>query len=195
MQAYAVLMMFVYPFGLPLVFAILTRSRKYGWREQLDDDDIDELPGYMKRLIGPYRGGTEDKTGCYHFEVVECIRKLMLVGAPVFFDPQGSVAQLIFGLIICLFFTAIIAWLQPYKENNKLALLAQFTIFFTLLSSMALKYDAQALADSRNMGVLLCILTLMPIVLMLLEITLGNLLPNLLPTARVAIGPHHSRTA
>ena len=54
------------------------------------------------------------------FEIVECIRKLAIVGAPVFFDPAGSPAQLIFGLLITFLTASIYAYQQPYtaKEHS-----------------------------------------------------------------------------
>lgn len=43
---------------------------------------LDRLPSYMVKLVGDYRGQY------YYFEIIECIRKLLLVCIPVFFDPQ-----------------------------------------------------------------------------------------------------------
>ena len=37
---------------------------------------------------------------CYGFDIFECVRKLALVGVPVFFE-AGGVGQAIFGLLIC----------------------------------------------------------------------------------------------
>ena len=49
-------------------------------------------------------------------------------------------------------------------------------IFFALLSSIALKYDAGALADSTNIGVVLVVLTVLPLSLgVFLETPLAEL--------------------
>ena len=71
-----------------------------------------------------------------------CVRKLAIVCLPVFFQPSGSVSQLIFGLVICfLTFGAHMVY-APYVEHNddRLAQLCQAQIFFALLSAIALKY-------------------------------------------------------
>ena len=43
---------------------------------------LKELPSYVVKLVGDYRGQY------YYFEIIECMRKLLLVCIPVFFDPQ-----------------------------------------------------------------------------------------------------------
>ena len=43
---------------------------------------LKELPSYMVKLVGDYRGQY------YYFETIECMRKLLLICIPVFFDPQ-----------------------------------------------------------------------------------------------------------
>ena len=58
---------------------------------------------------------------------------------------------------------------SPYAadEDDTLSQLCQVQIFFSLLSSVALKYDANTLAQSTNMDYLLSIFTFAPIVLAL----------------------------
>jgi len=55
----------------------------------------------------------------------------------------------------------------PYVNHNddRLAQLCQAQIFFALLSSIALKYDAATLSNSTNMDYLLTTLTFAPLVL------------------------------
>ena len=63
-----------------------------------------KLPNYIRKLIGGY------ELEAYHFEIVECLRKLLLVCMPILFVPAGSAAQLIFGLLVCfLSFGAYVA--------------------------------------------------------------------------------------
>lgn len=88
----------------------------------------ERLPRYMVKLIGDYRGRY------YYFEILECARKLLLVCLPVFFDPQGSVGQLMFGLLVCFVTFGVYSFMQPYKDANTLAILAQVTSCSLLLS-------------------------------------------------------------
>ena len=79
---------------------------------------------------------------------------------PVFFQPSGSVSQLIFGLVVCfLTFGAHMVYAPYVEDSDRLAQLCQAQIFFALLSSIALKYDAGTLSNAVNMDILLSTLT------------------------------------
>ena len=52
---------------------------------------------------------------CYWFEVIECVRKAILVGMTVLIQ-QGSYAQLIVGAVISTFMLTVVAHLLPYKH-------------------------------------------------------------------------------
>ena len=88
---------------------------------------LKRLPRYMVKLVGDYRGRY------YYFEILECARKLLLVCIPVFFDPQGSVGQLMFGLLVCFVTSCAYSFMQPYKDANTLAIMAQVTSCSSLL--------------------------------------------------------------
>ena len=105
------------------------------------------LPTAVKKLTTGY------SRQCFWFEVFECIRKIALVGIPVVFEP-GTVEQRTLGLIICFITSALIALLQPYQEpnNNNLAILCQFMIFFCLIAGMV----TQIQPDSPGIDALLC---------------------------------------
>ena len=72
----------------------------------------------------------------YYFEIVECLRKLAIVCVPVFFNPAGSPAQLIFGLMVCSVTSVMYATWRPYHEhgNMKLALVAQVQLLLLTYS-------------------------------------------------------------
>ena len=95
---------------------------------------------------------------------VRCIRKLALVGAPTFFNPIGSSAQLIFALIVTFVISCIYAYVQPYVDSstNTLALLCQAQIFFVLLTIIAIRTRD---GDSAAIDILLVILTWAPLAL------------------------------
>eukprot|EP00966_Prymnesium_polylepis_P247123 5714885-Prymnesium_polylepis.3 len=116
------------------------------------------LPDYVLKLVG----GFEYRV--YWYELVECARKLMLVGAPVFFDPPGSVQQLIYGLIACFLAFGANSWFQPYKNDvdDRLASMCQFVIFFSLLASIIDAFDEGTLRDNYNIQALLIIATIVP---------------------------------
>jgi len=75
------------------------------------------LPDYVQKLIGGF------ELRVYHFELIDCARKLAIVCMPVFFKPSGSVSQLIFGLVVCFVTFAAYIYYAPYVsgDDNRLA--------------------------------------------------------------------------
>ena len=130
---------------------------------QEQQEVVDGLPDYMKKLIEGWK-----PTHC-GFEIVECVRKIAIVGAPVFFDPAGSAAQLIFGLMISFITVAVYAHAQPYAKpsDNTLALLCQGQIFFALLSALSLNVNFDSGGSTDAIDALLSFITFVPIVLAL----------------------------
>jgi hypothetical protein len=129
-------------------------------RLQKEEDKLrKKLPDYVQKLILGYELRT------YYFELIECTRKLAIVCLPVFFQPSGSVSQLVFGLIVCFLTFGAHMLYAPYVEHDDdhLAQLCQCLIFFSLLSSIVLKYDEQTLRDATNIDVILGALTILPL--------------------------------
>ena len=52
----------------------------------------------------------------YWFEIFECVRKILLVGLPIF-CPPGSPGQLILGQLICFITYGLYALFAPYVED------------------------------------------------------------------------------
>jgi len=133
------------------------------------------LPDHLRKLVGGFRFRV------YMFELVECARKLLVVGGPVFFDPPGSVQQLIYGIILCFTIFGLYGYFQPYtnSSDNGLATLCQMQIFFALLASVINTFDAASLRGSYNIGLLLIFLTCLPVILAILtETSLPSLLKH-----------------
>ena len=143
---------------------------------QREEDAVREgLPDYVQKLILGYELRT------FYFEILECFRKLAIVCLPVFFQPSGSVSQLIFGLVVCFLTSCAHMVYAPYveDEDDRLAQLCQAQIFFALLSSIALKYDAGTLSNAVNMDILLTTLTIIPCALaFVLETPLADLIAS-----------------
>ncbi|KOO31505.1 mastigoneme-like protein [Chrysochromulina tobinii] len=119
----------------------------------------DELPTTQRKLTAGYELRT------YWFEIFECVRKILLIGLPIFF-PAGSPAQLIFGLIICFLSYGAYCVCAPYVENEDdiLAQVAQVVIFFSLVSSLV----TNAYPNDPIMSALLPALLAVPVILTVL---------------------------
>ena len=115
-----------------------------------------DLPGDLRKLTGGYEMRT------YWFEIFECIRKILLVGLPVFFEPE-SVEQLTVGLIICfMVFGAYMMW-APFIDDGDdfLSQICQLQIFISLLSTIVLKANP----DSQFMSIFLVVMLATPPIL------------------------------
>jgi hypothetical protein len=90
----------------------------------------------------------------YWLEVFECVRKICLIGLPIFVEP-GSSAQLIVGLLVCFISYGMYASYEPYIKDSDdwLAKFSQVSLFFSLVSSIALKVESDS--STEALGVLL----------------------------------------
>jgi len=127
--------------------------------QKLFNDKRKRIPDYLQKLVGSF------EFRVYWFELFECFRKLMLVGAPVFFYPPGSVQQLIYGLMMCFTIASAFSYFKPYADaaDTRLASLCQAQIFFSLLSSVLNTFEQSTLRLNHNVDILLVVLTLLPI--------------------------------
>ena len=95
--------------------------------------------------------------------------QVAIVGAPVFFDPAGSSAQLIFGLLVSFIFGLVYAYEQPYAKpsHNSLALLCQTQTFFAILSALSLNVNFDGGGSTATIDGLLSAITFVPMALAL----------------------------
>ena len=111
---------------------------------------------------------------CYWYEPVDLMRKLALTSLPIFL-PMGSASQLVCGLLVCMIFAMLQAYLRPYVEprDNNLALVCHLALFFALVSSIILKMERDSSAEV--LGVVLVITSVTPPVMtFLVELGLGE---------------------
>ncbi|KDO29141.1 hypothetical protein SPRG_05384 [Saprolegnia parasitica CBS 223.65] len=78
----------------------------------------------------------------WFFEIVDLVRKLFMNGVIVFVG-QGSIAQVVVGLIIIFIYMSILLAVQPYKEgsNNAVAAMAQMQLFVTLFAGLLVRMN------------------------------------------------------
>jgi hypothetical protein len=199
---YAVVMLILYPIGVPLFYGLLFHLERHQLQEMrrielsretdfalakleaeaaATPEETDamvrkameaheatgkvlaklrgELPTTQRKLTAGY------ELRMYWFEIFECVRKILLIGLPIFF-PAGSPAQLIFGLIICFLSYGAYCVCAPYvkKEDDILAQVAQVVIFFSLVSSLV----TNAYPNDPIMSALLPALLSVPVILTVL---------------------------
>ena len=196
---YAVVMLGVYPIGVPLLYALMFHRSRHQLHEmrrieltqetdfrlakleaeaEATPEKVDalvrkaihareatmkaleslrgELPTTLRKLTAGYELRT------YWFEIFECMRKILLIGLPIFFAP-GSPPQLIFGLIICFLSYGAYCVYSPYirDDDDFIAQVAQVIIFFSLVSSLV----TNAYPEDTLMSALLPALLAVPVIL------------------------------
>ncbi len=137
-KAYAGLMVFVYPIGIPAFFAwwLFSNRRDLVKVGSGDGSGLDQLQP-MKDLWEPYT------PHCYYYEVVECGRRIMLTGLGVFLSP-GSAAQVALEVILAVVFIVISEVLSPFADRMDAWLYRAGTwvVFLSMYLAILLKVDA-----------------------------------------------------
>ncbi|CAM9846642.1 unnamed protein product [Sphacelaria rigidula] len=107
-EVYAAIMIFVYPVGVPLLYAILLFQR----RDVLANADADKtIAQSISGLWEPYRPER------FYYEVIECGRRIMLTGVVVFIFPSDA-AQLAITMLLAFFFFMVFEMLRPYGAES-----------------------------------------------------------------------------
>ena len=149
---FALVMIFVYPIGIPLSYYLLLRQHRY---TLFDADAVareakEDFPtiGHLIFLVEAY------KPRYYYFEVIEVIRRLLLASVIGVVDAESAAAPTI-GLLICFVFLYIFIDFKPYKSksNCNLGIILQYSIALLFLSALLIKVNATS--DSNNDQVIL----------------------------------------
>ena len=165
--SYAVIMLFVYPIGIPLLYlAELWYHRKAinpdvsagappagdappdgdappAGLTIMTERDVQELKTKLRSEDASIQHleflfrDYEPRT--YLFIVFECVRRLALTGMLIFIFP-GSPSQIVVGLFVAVFSQGIISAASPYVESSddNLATVGQFQIVLVFISSFVL---------------------------------------------------------
>eukprot|EP00903_Cladosiphon_okamuranus_P017744 g16334.t1 len=110
MQVYAGFMIFVYPVGIPLMYAALLfwgrDALKIAAVRNMDESHVQAAA----QLSSPYR------PGCFYYEVIECVRRVLLTGVIVFILPNER-SQVAVTLVIACMFALVFEALAPYDSK------------------------------------------------------------------------------
>lgn len=102
------------------------------------------------------------KSYCYWWwELVELVRKVVLGGVIALIEP-GSVEQSIVLMLLALGSTVLYHQFLPFRHENRLGLVASYTVFFAAFASLLLKVREDFLV-SKVFDVLLLLIVLSPI--------------------------------
>ena len=170
LTVFAGFMMLVYPFGIPAFFAFLLFKNRTLLLDKADRADELSVRS-ISDLWEPY------KTSRFYYEVIECSRRIMLMGVTRILDDDSG-AQIAVTLMIAIIFTVISEGLAPYESNfdawiNRLGhAVVVFSIYFALLLKVNISKDSQA--SQRAFEVLLVVTHVLLVFTTFIEATLTS---------------------
>eukprot|EP00613_Pedinella_sp_CCMP2098_P051162 CAMPEP_0171819638 /NCGR_PEP_ID=MMETSP0992-20121227/2322_1 /TAXON_ID=483369 /ORGANISM="non described non described, Strain CCMP2098" /LENGTH=558 /DNA_ID=CAMNT_0012433939 /DNA_START=1066 /DNA_END=2742 /DNA_ORIENTATION=- len=146
-RLYAFAMILVYPIGIPALYSTLLFKNKdllsnpeSMFREQ---ESFYPNVGHIVFLVDPYQ------TDFFWFEVMDCVRRLLLASIIGIADDKSAAAAVI-GTVIALFYIAIFSELKPYKQKDDSLLAIVLTYSTALLFLAALMIKVDATSDDRE---------------------------------------------
>ena len=158
--AYAVIMMVVYPIGVPVLYGwLLVRKKEHIKQPVAEREEDNELAG-LAFLFDSY------KPQFWYFEVVVTVLRLLLTGVLGLIEP-GSATQLCVGMIITFGAVMQLCDSKPYESgrDSVLSILGYVQIFLVMLCGLILKVQAFAEGvDKEMLGVLLIMVNMMVLV-------------------------------
>ena len=139
LQVYAAIMIIIYTFGIPVFYAtFLLKNRDILKTDESSRNNCSRvLP--TSSLWKPY------KPRVFYFEAIECIRRALLVGVVVFFNPNTA-SQIAVTLILAFTFVVISESLDPYASrwNTWLSRTGNVVVFFTVYVALLLKVNVSS---------------------------------------------------
>mmetsp|Transcript_77161 Transcript_77161/g.221760 ORF Transcript_77161/g.221760 Transcript_77161/m.221760 type:complete len:868 (+) Transcript_77161:968-3571(+) len=155
---YAIAFIFVYPIGIPLMYFVLL------WRHRDDIDPIVPELGHKGRMDGAHSEAVDLAVAQRHknpnikpvaflytpyeprfwwWEVIECIRRLLMTSAQVFIRGDDEILQICVTLSLSLFSMKIYSLFSPYIEDTDdiVAELGQWIVVISLLSMLYMEAD------------------------------------------------------
>jgi hypothetical protein len=74
----------------------------------------------------------------YYWECIEIVKKLLLVGFAVMFK-QGSIVQLVCGMLVALFYLVLLLWCSPYNAGTALVNTSSLMLVLSLFGALLIK--------------------------------------------------------
>eukprot|EP00519_Triparma_laevis_P014568 CAMPEP_0182491466 /NCGR_PEP_ID=MMETSP1321-20130603/897_1 /TAXON_ID=91990 /ORGANISM="Bolidomonas sp., Strain RCC1657" /LENGTH=380 /DNA_ID=CAMNT_0024693747 /DNA_START=66 /DNA_END=1205 /DNA_ORIENTATION=- len=109
---------------------------------------------------------------CYNFEVKETVRKLILTGGLIFFNP-GTASQIVVSMLMCLGSIRTYTHYKPFVDpkTDIIAEIAQWSLFFVMFGALLIRLnmDGESLQDRGYFDVILVIVNLTPLLLPVIQ--------------------------
>lgn len=143
LRGYSIFMVFVYPIGVPTLYAFLLCSKHDVLTDERRRGDAGSLDVQVTAdLWKPYTGKR------FYYEVVECARRVALTGVVVFVCPNTA-AQIAVTLVLAFAFFAVLEVLAPYIStvDSWLSRAGHIEVFMSMFQALLFKVDV---SDERD---------------------------------------------
>lgn len=135
-MGYAGVMSIIYPFGIPFCYAAVlyyARTAIKSGQEAVAGSTV-----VLKELWQPYQ------KDAYFYEVVECLRRVVLSGVVVFVLPNTA-GQIATSFLLSMFFFVIFMVLNPYQHRSDtwLGIIGHAVVMLSMFSGLLEKVDIE----------------------------------------------------
>lgn len=131
---YAGVMIIIYPFGIPFCYALALYSARNGIKSGQQAAAGNTV--VLKELWEPYQ------KHAYYYEVVECLRRVVLSGLVVFVLPNTA-GQIATSFLLSMFFFVVYMILDPYRHRSHtwLGIFAHAVVMLSMFSGLLERVD------------------------------------------------------
>jgi hypothetical protein len=160
-RVYASVMVIIYPLGIPALYAYLLWNNRHKLSSK-NEASVRMLNRNKDVSLRSTRFLWKSYTpNMYYWEVVECIRRLLLTGAVVFIAP-GTAAQAAVACVFAMFSIVIALYCQPHADiqDGRIYTVGTVIIFLSMFLSLAMKSDVSNETDysQKAFGIVLVVL-------------------------------------
>ncbi|CAM9848157.1 unnamed protein product, partial [Laminaria digitata] len=136
-RAYAGILVVVFPFGIPFCYALVLFRGRAALRAGVSRDANTPVLEICRELWAPYRPEV------YYYEIVECLRRVLLSGFVVFIFPNTA-GQVATSFLLALATAAVFMILDPYghRWHTWLARTTHAVVILSLYIALLQKVDS-----------------------------------------------------
>jgi hypothetical protein len=141
-KVYAAIMIFIYPIGIPALYTWLLWRNKHKLTSK-NDGSLRILNRHDDVTLRSTRFLWKSYTPrMYYWEVLECLRRLLLTGAVVFIEPDTP-AQAAIACVLAVVSMMVAMYYKPHAEalDGRIYVVGALIIFLSMFLSSAMKTD------------------------------------------------------
>jgi hypothetical protein len=165
-KVYAAFMVIIYPLGIPALYAWLLWNNKHKLNVA-HESSIRMLSRHRDVSLRPTRFLWKTYTPqMYYWEVIECMRRLLLTGAIVFIAP-GTSAQAAIACLLAVISMAVALYCQPHADrlDANIYTTGAMIVFLSMFLSLAIKSNISS-EDHQSQKVFAAVLVILNIALL-----------------------------